>query len=174
MTNLRERLATAVVDDAATGEFKCRRDIFTDPAIFDLEMKHIFEGNWVFLAHESQIAENDDYYTTHIGRQPIIITRDRTGVLNAVINTCAHRGAMLCRRKHGNKHRGRLRQRVHPADPYRRSRGTRLSARPIRQSDRAWHRPASLLFIQFEAGRGRGKLPDPQHFGWFDERVAGY
>lgn len=103
MTNLRERLATAVVDDAATGEFKCRRDIFTDPAIFDLEMKHIFERNWVFLAHESQIPENDDYFTTHIGRQPIIITRDRTGVLNAVNNACAHRGAMLCRRKHGNK-----------------------------------------------------------------------
>ncbi|WP_380781075.1 Rieske 2Fe-2S domain-containing protein [Sphingomonas sp. R86520] len=103
MTNLRARLATAIVENATTGEFKCRRDAFTDPAIFDLEMKHIFEGNWVFLAHESQIPETNDYFTTYIGRQPIIITRDRAGTLNAVINACAHRGAMLCRRKHGNK-----------------------------------------------------------------------
>ena len=101
--NIRERLETAVVDDPATGAFRCRRDVFTDPALFDLEMKHIFEGNWVYLAHESQIPENNDYFTTFIGRQPIIITRDKTGQLNAVINACAHRGAMLCRKKHGNK-----------------------------------------------------------------------
>jgi len=107
MTNLRasirDRLETAVVDDLATGTFRCRRDVFTDPALFDLEMKHIFEGNWVYLAHESQIPQNNDYFTTFIGRQPIIITRDKTGQLNAVINACAHRGAMLCRKKHGNK-----------------------------------------------------------------------
>lgn len=101
--SIRERLETAVVDDPETGSFRCRRDVFTDPALFDLEMKHIFEGNWVYLAHESQIPENNDYFTTFIGRQPIIITRDKTGQLNAVINACAHRGAMLCRRKHGNK-----------------------------------------------------------------------
>ena len=101
--NIRERLETAVVDDPATGAFRCLRDVFTDPALFDLEMKHIFEGNWVYLAHESQIPENNDYFTTFIGRQPIIITRDKTGQLNAVINACAHRGAMLCRKKHGNK-----------------------------------------------------------------------
>lgn len=103
MTDLRTRLQTAVVDDPATGTFRCRRDVFTDPELFDLEMKHIFEANWVYLAHESQIPDANDYFTTVIGRQPIIITRDKTGQLNPVINACAHRGAMLCRRKHGNK-----------------------------------------------------------------------
>ena len=103
MTALRERLQTAVVDDKDAGVFRCRRDVFTDPAMFELEMKHIFEGNWVYLAHESQLPEPNDYFTTHIGRQPIIITRDKAGELHAVINACAHRGAMLCRKKHGNK-----------------------------------------------------------------------
>lgn len=96
-------LATAVQDDPETGIFRCRRDIFTNADLFELEMKHIFEGNWVYLAHESQIPEVNDYYTTWIGRQPIVITRDKTGTLNAVINACAHKGAMLCRRKQGNK-----------------------------------------------------------------------
>ncbi|MBN3856368.1 MULTISPECIES: Rieske 2Fe-2S domain-containing protein [unclassified Paraburkholderia] len=96
-------LATAVQDDRQAGIFRCRRDIFTNTELFDLEMKHIFESNWVYLAHESQIPNNNDYYTTWIGRQPIVITRDKTGELNAVINACAHKGAMLCRRKHGNK-----------------------------------------------------------------------
>jgi benzoate/toluate 1,2-dioxygenase alpha subunit len=100
---LRERLETAVVEDPAKGVFKCRRDVFTDPALFELEMTHIFEGNWVFLAHESQIPEPNDYFTTAIGRQPVVVTRDKGGELHAVINACAHRGATLCRRKHGNK-----------------------------------------------------------------------
>ncbi|SEO28577.1 benzoate 1,2-dioxygenase, alpha subunit [Paracoccus alcaliphilus] len=96
-------LAIAVQDDKEAELFRCRRDIFTNEDLFALEMKHIFESNWVYLAHESQIPENNDYYTTFIGRQPIVITRDKTGTLNAVINACAHKGAMLCRRKQGNK-----------------------------------------------------------------------
>ncbi|MFT3755695.1 MAG: Rieske 2Fe-2S domain-containing protein [Pseudoxanthomonas sp.] len=100
---LEELLANAVQDDKDAGVFRCRRDIFTNAELFELEMKHIFESNWVYLAHESQIPNNNDYYTTYIGRQPVVITRDKTGELNAVINACAHRGAMLCRRKHGNK-----------------------------------------------------------------------
>ena len=101
--DLDQLLAVAVQDDAEAGLYRCRRDIFTNEDLFTLEMKHIFEGNWVYLAHESQIPEINDYYTTWIGRQPVVITRDKTGQLNAVINACAHKGAMLCRRKQGNK-----------------------------------------------------------------------
>eukprot|EP01035_Chromulina_nebulosa_P034205 gene34205-45876_t len=39
-------IAGALQDDKDNGVFRCRRDIFTDPALFELEMKHIFEGNW--------------------------------------------------------------------------------------------------------------------------------
>jgi phenylpropionate dioxygenase-like ring-hydroxylating dioxygenase large terminal subunit len=66
-------------------------------------MKHIFEGNWIYLAHESQIPNNNDYYTTQIGRQPVFIARNKQGELNAFINACSHRGAQLCRHKRGNK-----------------------------------------------------------------------
>ena len=100
---LRERLETAVVENPEQGVFRCRRDVFTDANLFDLEMKHIFEGNWVYLAHESQLSEPNDYFTSWIGRQPVVVTRDKGGELHAVINACAHRGATLCRRKHGNK-----------------------------------------------------------------------
>ncbi len=100
---LNELLSVAVQDDPESGVFRCRRDIFTNADLFELEMKHIFERNWVYLAHESQVPNANDYYTTWIGRQPIVVTRDKTGALHAVINACAHKGAMLCRRKHGNK-----------------------------------------------------------------------
>ncbi len=101
--HIEQLLESALQHDRDAGVFRCRRDIFTDPALFELEMKHIFEGNWVYLAHESQIPEINDYFTTYIGRQPIVITRGKDGTLNAMINACAHRGATLCRKKHGNK-----------------------------------------------------------------------
>ena len=96
-------LDALLVEDQATGDHRLHRSAFTDEALFELEMKHIFEGNWIYLAHESQIANNNDYYTTHIGRQPVFIARNRQGELNAFINACSHRGAQLCRHKRGNK-----------------------------------------------------------------------
>lgn len=100
---LDELVQSAVQDDKENGVFRCRRDIFTNVDLYELEMKHIFESNWVYLAHESQVPNNNDYYTTWIGRQPVVVTRDKAGELHAVINACAHKGAMLCRRKHGNQ-----------------------------------------------------------------------
>src|SRR5690606_28199975 len=96
-------LDNALVDSPETGEYRTNRNIFTDEEVFELEMKHIWEGNWVYLAHESQIPNIGDYYTTNIGRQPIIISRNKQGELNALINACSHRGAMLCRRKTDNR-----------------------------------------------------------------------
>lgn len=92
-----------LVDDKETGDHRVHRSAFTDEDLFELEMKHIFEGNWIYLAHESQVPNNNDYYTTHIGRQPIVIARNRQGELNAFINACSHRGATLCRHKRGNR-----------------------------------------------------------------------
>lgn len=88
-------LNSAMQVDEEAGIYRCRRDVFTDPDIFELEMKYIFEGNWVYVAHESQIPEVNDYFTTYIGRQPIVITRSKDNELNALINACAHRGATL-------------------------------------------------------------------------------
>ena len=96
-------LADAVVEDGDAGVYRANRRIFTDEDIFELEMKHIFEGNWVYLAHETQVPNPGDYFTTYIGRQPVVITRDRNGELNCLINACSHRGAMLCRRKTDNR-----------------------------------------------------------------------
>ncbi|MCA3594845.1 MAG: benzoate 1,2-dioxygenase large subunit [Methylobacterium sp.] len=97
------RLEASVEHNEATGNFRCKREIFTDPEYFELEMKYIWEGNWVYLAHESQIPNNNDYITGYIGRQPIVISRDRNGKLHAFLNACSHRGAMICRHKRGNK-----------------------------------------------------------------------
>src|ERR671932_1388560 len=103
LDTIQKTIGTALEDDAEKGVFRVARDIFTDPDIFEPEMRHIFEGNWIYLAHESQIPNINDYFTTYMGRQPIFIARNKNNELNPFINACSHRGAMLCRHKRANK-----------------------------------------------------------------------
>ena len=96
-------LSGLIDERPAEGVFRVHRRIFTDEEIFDLEMKHIFEGSWVYVAHESQVAKPNDFITSYIGRQPIILTRTREGGLAGMLNACQHRGATLEPSKCGNK-----------------------------------------------------------------------
>ncbi len=91
-----------VVDKVAQGEFSVHRDVFRDPALFELEMKYIFEGTWTFLGFASQIPAPHDYFTGWIGRTPIVVMRNAEGKLGAYINSCRHRGALVCHHEHGN------------------------------------------------------------------------
>lgn len=87
----------------ADGVFRIARDMFTEPELFDLEMELIFEKNWIYACHESEIANPHDFITMRAGRQPIIISRDGNGELHAMVNACQHRGATLTRVRKGNQ-----------------------------------------------------------------------
>ena len=69
-----QSLADLVVD--RPGDFRVHTDAYVSPAIFELEMRRIFERTWVYVAHESQLPAAGDYITTTIGTQPVIVTRD--------------------------------------------------------------------------------------------------
>jgi len=102
-TALFNKIDSMMEEKPEEGIYRCKRDMFTDPELFELEMKHIFEGNWIYLAHESQIPNKNDFFTYTMGRQPIFITRNKNNELKSFINACSHRGAMLCRTKKGNR-----------------------------------------------------------------------
>ena len=48
------------------------------------ELKYIYEGNWVYLAHESQLPNVNDFLTVYIGRQPVVVTRSKDGQIEGV------------------------------------------------------------------------------------------
>jgi benzoate/toluate 1,2-dioxygenase subunit alpha len=74
-------LDTLLVDDPARGTFHVRKDVFTDPALFDLELTRIFEGTWIFVGLTSQAPKPNDFFTFTIGRQPVVIIRGTDGEL---------------------------------------------------------------------------------------------
>ncbi len=81
------------------------RTLFTDPAIFDQEMTRIFGGTWVFLVHESELPQANDFKCVNIGRRPVIVTRTDQGDIRALMNRCTHRGTTVCMEAHGNAKR---------------------------------------------------------------------
>lgn len=83
-------------------EDQVHHSVYSDPAIFDLEMDRVFGRAWLLLGHHSQIRNPGDYITTRMGRQPVIVTRHRDGTVQVLINRCAHRGAMVCHEASGN------------------------------------------------------------------------
>ncbi|WP_299453105.1 aromatic ring-hydroxylating dioxygenase subunit alpha [uncultured Pigmentiphaga sp.] len=99
---LAEELGGYVVDEPGQGVFAVHRDVYRDPAIFELEMRYIFERTWVFLGIEDQIAQPHDYLSTWIGRQPVLVMRNGEGQVGAFLNSCPHRGAILTQRERGN------------------------------------------------------------------------
>jgi len=78
------------------------RDAYKNPAVFALEMERIFKGTWVFVGHESEVANPGDYRTLRIGNEPVIFVRDDGGVLRVLVNRCRHRAATVCQWEAGN------------------------------------------------------------------------
>lgn len=101
--SLSQKIGSMMEEDSGRGIYRINRQAFTDEEIFDAEMQYIFEGNWIYAAHESQLKEPNDFYTLFAGRQPVVLVRTKEGTINAFINSCTHRGAKLCRTKRGNK-----------------------------------------------------------------------
>ena len=95
----RERLAMLVQPD------RVHRSVYADPALFELEMERVFGRAWLVLGHESQVARAGDYFTSRMGREPVLITRNESNATVVLINRCAHRGAMVCAEGRGSAER---------------------------------------------------------------------
>ncbi len=78
------------------------RTIFSDPEIFERELTTIFARSWLFLCHESQIKKKGDFFEAAMGRDNVLVVRQRDGSIKGLLNTCAHRGNAVCRAEEGN------------------------------------------------------------------------
>ncbi|MDP3138288.1 MAG: aromatic ring-hydroxylating dioxygenase subunit alpha [Burkholderiaceae bacterium] len=93
-----------LIDDRPEdGVFRVHRDIYKDPAIFEMEMAQIFGRTWLFVGLESQVPNPNDYFTTTLGRTPVVVSRSAQGELHCFVNSCRHKGATVFNMPTGSK-----------------------------------------------------------------------
>lgn len=90
--------AADMVDDE---KGRVKKALYSDPEIFEEELDRVFNNTWVYVGHESEVAEAGAYKTAFIGRQPVILVRDRKKNLHVLLNRCRHRGATVCEGRKG-------------------------------------------------------------------------
>lgn len=94
---------SALIDDRPDdGIFRVHQDVYTDPDLFELEMACIFERTWNFLGFAAQVGRPHDFFTTHIGRVPVLVTCNDAGEVGGFLNICRHKGARLCTARDGS------------------------------------------------------------------------
>jgi anthranilate 1,2-dioxygenase large subunit len=77
--------------------------LYHDPEAYQREQERIFRGpTRNFLGLEAEIPNPGDFRTTYVGDTPVIVNRDPDGTIHALVNRCAHRGAMVRREMSGN------------------------------------------------------------------------
>jgi 3-phenylpropionate/trans-cinnamate dioxygenase alpha subunit len=78
------------------------RAVFTDRRLYDQEQARVFATSWLFLGHVEQLQKAGDFFTTFMGEDPVIVTKDKGGVIHAFLNSCRHRGARVLRADYGS------------------------------------------------------------------------
>ena len=96
-----------IIDQPDEGVFKLNRAALVDPWVLELEYRQIFDVSWIYAGHESEVRAPGDFKTRDVCGRPVIFCRDETGALKIFLNTCMHRGSIVCRERAGNTDRFR-------------------------------------------------------------------
>ena len=92
---------TTVLDELIKPD-RVHSSLYTDPAVFAAELERIWYRGWVFVGHESEVKEANDYVRKWIGPQSVILTRDGSGKVHVLVNRCSHRANLVCEEAKGN------------------------------------------------------------------------
>lgn len=91
-----------IIDDRAAQTFRLNRRTLADPAVLEEERRKVFDHSWIYAGHESEVRAPGDFKTRDVCGRPVIFCRDSRGAVRIFLNTCRHRGALVCREREGN------------------------------------------------------------------------
>jgi choline monooxygenase len=96
---MEETLASilALYDDAASLEeaYTIPASWYLDPAIYRLEQRAVFGGNWQAIGRADQVVNPGDYFTAELAGEPILAVRGADETLRAFYNVCRHHAAAV-------------------------------------------------------------------------------
>jgi len=151
---------TYIVDDRAAGLFRVNRRAFTDPQC-SRGARAPLRQMLIYVGHESEVPHAGDYIARIVAGRPMILVRGDDRVIRLLLNTCTHRGALVCRQKSGNARtfnapitRGRLIRVAARRRPGEESYSEAFSRDELRLASPAAGRQLSRLHLRLLRSRG--------------------
>jgi choline monooxygenase len=68
---------------------------YTSQEWYEREVEKIFSKEWICIGRAEEVAQTGDYFTVDLVGEPIVVVRDRSGVIRAHSAVCRHRGAVV-------------------------------------------------------------------------------
>ncbi len=94
-----------IIDEPERRRFQLNRSVLVDPEILEAEHDRIFDRCWIYVGHESEVGQPGDFRTRTVAGRPVVFARDSAGGVRAFLNSCRHRGTVVCREREGNTRR---------------------------------------------------------------------
>jgi Rieske 2Fe-2S family protein len=71
------------------------RAAFVDPAVLELEQRHLFQSSWIPVAHEADLPRPGDWVRAPLLGEHVVVMRSADLEITALHAVCAHRGTLL-------------------------------------------------------------------------------
>jgi len=71
--------------------------------VYERELRELVFRSWIYAGHVSELVNPGDYLLLDVGEDSLIIVRDDSGEVRALMNVCRHRGARVCEEVAGNR-----------------------------------------------------------------------
>lgn len=91
-----------IIEDWDRLTFRVNREAYRSAEVFDRERESIWLHNWLYLGHETEVPRPDDFKVRTLAGRPLIFCRDHAGQIRVFLNSCPHRGTVLCREREGS------------------------------------------------------------------------
>ena len=68
---------------------------------YEKELSKIWKKEWIYVCHENKLKEPLTYITFKISKFNLLILKDKTSKILAYLNSCRHRGSIICNKNNG-------------------------------------------------------------------------
>ena len=92
-----------IVDDPERKRFLLDRETLVSETVLREEQERIFSKCWIYVGHSSELKQPNDFVTRRVAGRPVIFNRDMRGEIHCFLNTCRHRGAVVCTEREGSR-----------------------------------------------------------------------
>lgn len=70
-------------------------EVYFSEEIAEKEMEEVFMKEWLLVGRVEEVEKTGDYFTHKIGDEPVVVTKEKNGNIQAFANVCRHRGVQV-------------------------------------------------------------------------------